>query len=111
MKTLLLDLDDTLLAYSAGVDDSWVEACGAVPLSVDTATLVAALTETRKWFWSGDPARHARERVNMLGAWTTRSPPRSPATLPRGAAPPCDCFRRRAPCWTRSARAGCRWRS
>jgi len=70
VKTLLLDLDDTLLAYSAGVDDSWVEACGAVPLSVDTATLVAALTETRKWFWSGDPARHARERVNMLGAWT-----------------------------------------
>ena len=56
MKTLLLDLDDTLLAYSAGVDDSWAEACGAVPLSVDTATLVAALTETRKWFWSGDPA-------------------------------------------------------
>jgi len=70
VKTLLLDLDDTLLAYSAGVDDSWVEACGAVPLSVDTATLVAALTETRKWFWSGDPARHARERVDMLGAWT-----------------------------------------
>ena len=70
MNALLLDLDDTLLAYSAGVDDSWAEACGAASLPVDTATLVATLTETRKWFWSGDPARHARERVDMLGAWT-----------------------------------------
>lgn len=70
MRALLLDLDDTLLAYSAGVDGSWEEACGAVPLPVEVATLVAALTETRKWFWSGDAARHARERVNMLGAWT-----------------------------------------
>src|SRR5262249_54077253 len=25
--------------------------------------------ESRRWFWS-DPARHARERVQMLGAWT-----------------------------------------
>ena len=70
MKALLVDLDDTLLAYSAGVDTSWADACGAVSLPVETATLLAALTETRKWFWSGDPERHARERVNMLGAWT-----------------------------------------
>jgi putative hydrolase of the HAD superfamily len=70
VKALLLDLDDTLLAYSAGVDDSWAQACGAATLPVETATLMAALVETRKWFWSGDPERHARERVNMLGAWT-----------------------------------------
>jgi len=70
MKALLLDLDDTLLAYSAGVDASWAEACGVAALPMETATLVAALAETRKWFWSGDPERHARERVNMLGAWT-----------------------------------------
>ena len=70
MKALLVDLDDTLLAYSAGVDDSWAEACGAVRLPVEVATLIATLAETRKWFWSGDPERHARERVNMLGAWT-----------------------------------------
>jgi putative hydrolase of the HAD superfamily len=70
VRALLLDLDDTLLAYSAGVDDSWAEACGAATLPVETASLMAALAETRKWFWSGDPARHARERVNMLGAWT-----------------------------------------
>ena len=70
MNALLVDLDDTLLAYSAGVDDSWTQACGAAALPMEAATLLAALTETRKWFWSGDPARHARERVNMLGAWT-----------------------------------------
>jgi len=70
VKALLVDLDDTLLAYSAGVDTSWAEACGAVALPMETAMLLAALTETRKWFWSGDPERHARERVNMLGAWT-----------------------------------------
>ena len=70
MKALLLDLDDTLLAYSAGVDDSWAQACGTAALPVEAATLLAALAETRTWFWTGDPARHARERVNMLGAWT-----------------------------------------
>jgi len=70
VKALLLDLDDTLLAYSAGVDDSWAQACGAAALPVEAATLLAALAETRTWFWTGDPARHARERVNMLGAWT-----------------------------------------
>jgi len=70
VNALLLDLDDTLLAYSAGVDDSWAQACGAAALPVEAATLVAALAETRKWFWTGDAERHARERVNMLGAWT-----------------------------------------
>ena len=70
MNALLLDLDDTLLAYSAGVDDSWAQACDAAALPVAAATLVAALAETRTWFWTGDPERHARERVNMLGAWT-----------------------------------------
>jgi putative hydrolase of the HAD superfamily len=70
VNALLLDLDDTLLAYSAGVDDSWAQACGAAALPVEAATLVAALAETRTWFWTGDPQRHARERVNMLGAWT-----------------------------------------
>ena len=70
MKALLIDLDDTLLAYSAGVDDSWAQACVGAALPVEAATLVAVLAETRKWFWTGDPARHARERLNMLGAWT-----------------------------------------
>jgi len=70
VKALLFDLDDTLLDYSGGVDRSWTEACGAccMPEGIDAAVLVAAIAETRRWFWD-DPARHRRERVNMLGAW------------------------------------------
>jgi len=70
VKTVLIDLDDTLLDYSGGVDSSWESTCAAVSTSasVDPRTLVAALVEARRQFWS-DPARNRRERVNMLGAW------------------------------------------
>ena len=71
MKALLLDLDDTLLDYSGGVDESWSEACvaGCVPREVDAARLVAALAPTRRWFWD-DPTRHRTERLDMPRAWT-----------------------------------------
>jgi putative hydrolase of the HAD superfamily len=36
---------------------------------VERVALLAALLESRQWFWS-DPERHRRERVDMLGAWT-----------------------------------------
>jgi putative hydrolase of the HAD superfamily len=70
MKALLFDLDDTLLDYSGGVDRSWTEACASccAPAGIETAVLVGAIAETRRWFWN-DPERHRRERVNMLGAW------------------------------------------
>jgi len=69
VKALLLDLDDTLLDYSGGVEAHWEAAvCAHAPAALDPATLVAAVAETRRWFWD-DPARHRRERVNMLGAW------------------------------------------
>ncbi len=71
MKTLLVDLDDTLLDYSGGVDECWNAACEtiAAPAGVDTASLVESVRAARRWFWD-DPERHRRERVNMLGAWT-----------------------------------------
>ena len=72
MRALLVDLDDTLLDYSGGVDEHWaaaVHACCAPGGPVDPARLVAALAETRRWFWD-DPERHRRERVHMLAAWT-----------------------------------------
>ena len=71
MKTLLVDLDDTLLDYSGGVDECWNAACEtiAAPAGVDTASLVESVRAARRWFWD-DPERHQRERVNMLGAWT-----------------------------------------
>ena len=67
----MLDLDDTLLDYSGGVDDSWAEACVACCAScgVDATGLVAALGPTRRWFWD-DPERHRTERVDMHRAWS-----------------------------------------
>ncbi len=70
MKALLVDLDDTLLDYSGGVEDCWRQAAEAVgaPAGVDPTRLVLAIRKTRRWFW-GDPDRHRRERADMLGAW------------------------------------------
>ena len=71
MKALLIDLDDTLLDYSGGVDDCWTAACETAvgPLGIDTAALVDAVRKARRWFWD-DPERHRRERVDMIGAWS-----------------------------------------
>ena len=69
---MLLDLDDTLLDYSGGVDDCWTAACttGCENGARDVMNaLVPAIVDSRRWFWD-DPTRHRRERVNMLGAWT-----------------------------------------
>jgi putative hydrolase of the HAD superfamily len=70
MKALLVDLDDTLLDYSGGVDECWSAACEAVagPAGIDTSLLVAAVRTERRLFWD-DPERHRRERVDMPGAW------------------------------------------
>ncbi len=66
-----MDLDDTLLDYSGGVDECWLHACEALagPAGIDPAGLVVAIGETRRWFWS-DPGRHRIERTDMLRAWT-----------------------------------------
>jgi putative hydrolase of the HAD superfamily len=71
VNALLVDLDDTLLDYSGGVDECWLHACEALagPAGIDPPGLVAAIDETRRWFWS-DPARHRTERADMLRAWT-----------------------------------------
>jgi putative hydrolase of the HAD superfamily len=70
MRALLVDLDDTLLDYSGGVDECWTAACETVagPAGIDTALLVAAVRTERRLFWD-DPERHRRERVDMPGAW------------------------------------------
>jgi putative hydrolase of the HAD superfamily len=71
VKHLLLDLDDTLLDYSGGVDGCWAASCavGCADGTLDAEALSAAVLESRRWFWD-DPTRHRHERVNMLGAWT-----------------------------------------
>jgi len=67
---VLLDLDDTLLDYSSGVEECWTAACDACcsGAGVDAAALMEALRPARRSFWD-DPDRHRRERVDMLGAW------------------------------------------
>jgi putative hydrolase of the HAD superfamily len=71
VTALLFDLDDTLLDYNVGVDDSWATACtsGCVGRNVDTGRLIEAVARSRRTFWD-DPERNRRERLNMLGAWT-----------------------------------------
>jgi putative hydrolase of the HAD superfamily len=70
MTALLFDLDDTLLDYSGRAEACWAESCRtlAVPAGVDGDALALAIREVGRWFW-GDPDRHRRERVDMLGAW------------------------------------------
>ena len=70
MRALLLDLDDTLLDYSGGVEHCWAGACADAAADVPQAALVTALAATRRSFWS-DPEHNRRERVNMLRAWTS----------------------------------------
>ena len=71
VKHLLLDLDDTLLDYSGGVDECWSASCatGCDDGTIEASALVREVLASRRWFWD-DPGRHRRERVNMLGAWT-----------------------------------------
>jgi putative hydrolase of the HAD superfamily len=71
VKALLIDLDDTLLDYTGGVEHSWSEACATVaaPEGIDHTALVPAVARARRWFWD-DAERHRRERVDMIGAWT-----------------------------------------
>jgi len=71
VKALLVDLDDTLLDYTGGVDECWLFACEAHagPVGIDPAGLVKSIVETRRWFWS-DPGRHRTERIDMLRAWS-----------------------------------------
>ena len=71
VKHLLLDLDDTLLDYSGGVDACWAASCtiGCRDAALDASVLIAAVRASRRTFWD-DPTRHRVERVNMPGAWT-----------------------------------------
>jgi putative hydrolase of the HAD superfamily len=72
VKYVLIDLDDTILDYSGGVDDCWAAACASGCAGDDPhepTRLMQAVVASRRAFWD-DPIVHRRERVNMLGAWT-----------------------------------------
>jgi putative hydrolase of the HAD superfamily len=70
MNAVLFDLDDTLLDYSGGVEESWRRAVLAAGPggSLDAEAVVGALAQARRWFWE-DPGRHRLDRTNMPRAW------------------------------------------
>ena len=70
MRALLVDLDDTLLDYSRGIDASWREACEALcpAEGVDPCGLPEGIAAARRWFWD-ESGRHQEGRRDMLRAW------------------------------------------
>ena len=65
-KAILLDMDDTILAYSAGAEDTWRALCAGVAprLSLLPQALYHAVERQRQWYWS-DPERHRHGRQDM----------------------------------------------
>ncbi len=68
-RTILFDLDDTLLRFGAGGEGLWREVATpfAPRLGVAVEVLVAALDASRSAFW-GQPANDARGRLDMINA-------------------------------------------
>jgi putative hydrolase of the HAD superfamily len=66
-QAVLLDLDDTILDDSGGIERCWMEACAACADEldgVDAGALYAAVRKTRAWYWD-DPERHRRGRLDL----------------------------------------------
>jgi len=66
---ILLDLDDTIVAFDVVADDCWRSICTeyAPALGVDVERLYAAVRASRKWFWI-DPERHRSGRRDVPAA-------------------------------------------
>ncbi len=67
-KSLLVDLDDTILAYGAVSGSVWLDICeqytGRLP-GWTAERLSEGINSYRQWFWS-DPDRHRRGRLNLV---------------------------------------------
>lgn len=69
-RTVLLDLDDTILDDSSNVSQCWREACFAHRAelgAVNPDVLHETIERTRAWFWS-DPERHRVGRLDLDAA-------------------------------------------
>ncbi len=64
---MLVDLDDTVLAFDSVSEPVWVEVCDrhAPVLGCAAGELHAAIRNVARRFWS-DPARHQRGRMDLL---------------------------------------------
>ena len=64
---ILIDLDDTIISYSAFAEPCWEKACSISDdrlKHVAPGKLYETVSDTRNWFWS-DPERHRINRQNM----------------------------------------------
>ena len=67
---LFLDLDDTILDYSAPGERSWGTICASFAPRLDNVSaeqLLAAIKQSGGWFWS-DPERHRKWRLDLRTA-------------------------------------------
>ena len=67
-KALLVDLDDTILAFDSVASECWQSICNLFisQLEIDSPQkLFSAIMSERSWFWS-DPERHRWGRLNQL---------------------------------------------
>ena len=70
-KAILLDMDDTILEYGTA-DGCWREVCEAASSRIRPVTssdLLAAILESRDWFWS-EPVRNRNGRLDL--PWARR---------------------------------------
>ena len=69
-EAILLDLDDTILSYSAHAEPCWMAACARYVdrlNGITQDTFYGAVKDARKWFWA-DPVLHRENRQDMREA-------------------------------------------
>ena len=69
-RTILLDLDDTIIDYGGSTVIAWRAVCDAAAQEVadlDAAALYAEIDRTRQWYWS-DAERHREGRADLRAA-------------------------------------------
>ncbi|MHB0876625.1 MAG: HAD family hydrolase [Anaerolineae bacterium] len=69
---ILVDMDDTIVTYSEGTGQRWLDLCHRYAPQlpgVSVEALLAATGRSRDWFWS-DVDRHRRGRLDLLAART-----------------------------------------
>jgi putative hydrolase of the HAD superfamily len=71
-RAILLDLDDTILDDSGGVDSGWTAVCAEAAARIEglaSDALKASILEVRDWYWS-DSARHREGRLDLRATST-----------------------------------------
>lgn len=69
-KAIFFDMDGTILDWTTGMEESWLESCEKHHVADwphTPADLHAAIRERRLWFWE-DPVRAKRGRMDLDGA-------------------------------------------